>query len=600
MVKLADCQVIEMIPVGHAIIGNVKTAVAADNHVPAVVRIDPESMLISVNAPTTGNAEGLAAVRGSGNGNAQDIEVVFVAGIDADLTEVHRTRVDAVDPGPRIAAVGRLVDAAVLEALGPLAILGVLYLASQGSTERPGGVAIHTAAPTDAKRSASRPLGHRELNLHVLAIAGEFHFQLFADIVIAVLLHELGAGVNGLVVDRRNHIALLKSGFVGRAFLDDTGDSGADFFGFFAERNGSQVSITVAGLLRGTHADLFRFEDQKDGIGIFTVIIDPHASQVTRGQPLDHFRKRLAAVGGLVESTAGPNLLRWIVGVVTIALPFVGGDQQGLRIGRMHGEIDDAGLIINVEDLLPGRAAVGRLEEPALLIGSIEPAKGPDVNDVGIFGMDLDAARLEGLLEPHVLPGLAPIGRFVHAVAIRNGVARIVFARSDPDNVSIGGRYANVADGDGVFAIKLVLKGDAIVHCLEQPARSGCDPVRTGIRFEDRESNNSATHCSRTNRTPCQGLDPLGREACLHGWCHGGAIGFLAQLGKFLVHFMDLLFQVGDLLLTGRRFFLGLPRQHHDAEQTDRKHAADYEPKRTTSVVTHSEPSFYDPPSSAA
>ena len=47
--------------------------------------------------------------------------------------------------------------------------------------------------------------------------------------------------------------------------------------------------------------------------------------------------------------------------------------------------VDDAGLVVDVEDLLPGLAAVGGLEQAALLVGAVEPAEGADVDDVRVL-----------------------------------------------------------------------------------------------------------------------------------------------------------------------------------------------------------------------
>src|SRR5205085_5740453 len=130
----------------------------------------------------------LAAIGGPGHRNAQDVEEVLVGGIDADLAKVHRTRVDAVDPGPRIAAVGGFVDPAVLEAIGALSILRVFNLAAECGSERLVGVAVDTAPAAAATAwTAGRPLSDGQPGLHVFAIASEFDFQLGADIVIAVL-----------------------------------------------------------------------------------------------------------------------------------------------------------------------------------------------------------------------------------------------------------------------------------------------------------------------------------------------------------------------------------------------------------------------------
>src|SRR5205814_4951376 len=123
--------------------------------------------------------------------DAQDVEVVVVAGIDADLAEVHGPRVDAVDARPRFAAVGRFVDAAGLEAVGPLLGLDVLLLAAQrravgpprvGSTAaRPALTAAAGPAATATAR-AGRAGGDRQLGLGRRAAAGVANFDLVAGL----------------------------------------------------------------------------------------------------------------------------------------------------------------------------------------------------------------------------------------------------------------------------------------------------------------------------------------------------------------------------------------------------------------------------------
>ena len=53
----------------------------------------------------------------------------------------------------------------------------------------------------------------------------------------------------------------------------------------------------------------------------------------------------------------------------------------------------------------------------------------------GVLRMDDDLADLERLLQAHVLPGLAAVGGLVDAVAVGDGVARVVLAGADPDDV---------------------------------------------------------------------------------------------------------------------------------------------------------------------
>src|SRR3989442_197900 len=50
VVKLADRRGVEIIPGGGAVIGDVEAAIAAHDHVPAVARVDPQSVLVRVDA----------------------------------------------------------------------------------------------------------------------------------------------------------------------------------------------------------------------------------------------------------------------------------------------------------------------------------------------------------------------------------------------------------------------------------------------------------------------------------------------------------------------------------------------------------------------
>src|SRR5262249_42458733 len=144
----------------------------------------------------------------------------------------------------------------------------------------------------------------------------------------------------------------------------------------------------------------------------------------------------------------------------------------------------DAGLLVDVEDLLPVLAAVGRLENAAVLAVAVQPAERADVDDVRVLGVNGDAADLEGLRQTHVLPSLAAVGGLVDAVAVGDGVARVVLAGPDPDDVPVRLGDGDVADGNGAFPVELVLEGDAVVRRLEQPAGGGGDPVGAGVGLE--------------------------------------------------------------------------------------------------------------------
>src|SRR5207237_8101015 len=130
---------------------------------------------------------------------------------------------------------------------------------------------------------------------------------------------------------------------------------------------------------------------------------------------------------------------------------------------------------------------------------------------------------LVGLLEAHVLPGLAAVGGLVDPVAVGDGVARVVLAGADPDDVAVGRCHADVADGDGGLVVELVVEGDAVVAGLEQAAGGGGDPVGRGVGLEDGDGGDAPAHGGGADAAPVQTLGPVLGEAG-----GGGGPGLLA------------------------------------------------------------------------
>src|SRR5689334_618260 len=99
--------------------------------------------------------------------------------------------------------------------------------------------------------------------------------------------------------------------------------------------------------------------------------------------------------------------------------------------------------------------------------------------------MDGNAADLEGLFQPHVFPGFAAVAGFVDAIAPGDGVARIVLAGADPDDIRITRSDGDTAEGDGRLEIEEVSEAVAVVDGLEQAAGCGGDEKGAGIGFDD-------------------------------------------------------------------------------------------------------------------
>src|SRR4051812_16796163 len=101
----------------------------------------------------------------------------------------------------------------------------------------------------------------------------------------------------------------------------------------------------------------------------------------------------------------------------------------------MHDKIDHTRAVIDVEHFLPGLPTVGRFVDAAVFARAIQAAERADIDDVGVLRMYEKAADLIGLLQAHVLPGLATVGRFIDAVAVRDAVARVRLTGADPDDI---------------------------------------------------------------------------------------------------------------------------------------------------------------------
>ena len=130
--------------------------------------------------------------------------------------------------------------------------------------------------------------------------------------------------VNRLVIDGRNDVARLQSGFLGSGLFNHPENNSAGIAdGIFAGQ--THVHFLDLGTRR-PHADLFRLDYSENDTWILAIIVDANPAQIAGRQAFGQFLEALAAIRSFVKTAARPPLLRWIVGVVQIALAFVGGD----------------------------------------------------------------------------------------------------------------------------------------------------------------------------------------------------------------------------------------------------------------------------------
>lgn len=150
-------------------------------------------------------------------------------------------------------------------------------------------------------------------------------------------------------------------------------------------------------------------------------------------------------------------------------LPHRGVDH--LRIGRIHGHADRAGVVVDVKNFLPALASIGGLENAAVWIGSKQMAQRRDVHHIRILRIHKNPADDVRLAEADKRPALAAIGGLIHTLAGQHSISRSGIACANINNLRIRGRDGHCAD---IVALEIfvgdVLPAVAVVITLPHAA----------------------------------------------------------------------------------------------------------------------------------
>ena len=103
------------------------------------------------------------------------------------------------------------------------------------------------------------------------------------------------------------------------------------------------------------------------------------------------------------------------------------------RLIRNAHEGRDAALRTHVERFRPMCAAVARDVDTAIGVVGRDAPEHADRHDAAIARVDRNARDVSGAIETRMLPVFSTVSRMIDAVARLDVVARIRFARSDPD-----------------------------------------------------------------------------------------------------------------------------------------------------------------------
>jgi hypothetical protein len=221
-----------------------------------------------------------------------------------------------------------------------------------------------------------------------------------------------------------------------------------------------------------------------------------------------------AAVGGAEEATPRPPARD--VPEVPARLPE--GSKKDAGVVRIHAQIGGTCIRVAIQHLAPGLAAVARAEDPAFLVRAKGIAECRDVDEIGVPGMDLDAADEPGLTEPQMTPGAAGIRRFVDTVAIGYIEPDLGLPAAGIEHVGVRAGDGERTDGGGSeIAVADTAPIDPVVDRLPHTAGAGAEIEYSPFFRIARDRYDPAT-AGRPNAAPFEGV----KFRCRAGKpCHG-------------------------------------------------------------------------------
>ena len=171
MIKLANRNVIVMVPVFHSIVRDVDTAIVAKNHVARVTFVDPKCMVINVDAVGSAiSSKRFSTVAGFVEAGSANIDIVSIDWVNLNVAVVHRPGVERVDPLPTTPAVFRKINSTVFMSIWALRVLTIGRLAAECSRK--------ICSSSGCSVAGSFP--KLQVNVDQFSIARDNHFDGFA------------------------------------------------------------------------------------------------------------------------------------------------------------------------------------------------------------------------------------------------------------------------------------------------------------------------------------------------------------------------------------------------------------------------------------
>src|SRR6476660_7969032 len=133
---------------------------------------------------------------------------------------------------------------------------------------------------------------------------------------------------------------------------------------------------------------------------------------------------------------------------------------------RVNGDVSDASVLTNVQDIFPGLPAICCLEESAFATWSPQRTLRGYVNNVRVFWIDRDSADVFGCFKTNIFPRSPAVVGTIDTVAVRNTALTVVLSRANPHSRWILRIECDSANRIRTFVVKDWCPGCATVNRL--------------------------------------------------------------------------------------------------------------------------------------
>ena len=203
---------------------------------------------------------------------------------------------------------------------------------------------------------------------------------------------------------------------------------------------------------------------------------------------------------------------------VNLQLPRAREEHAG--VGRVHGNVGAARVLVHEQDLLPGGAAVGGAEDAALRLRPVGVAQRTRERDVRVRGVHDKPRNPPRLLQPHERPRPPCVHGLVDALADRDVAADLALAGARPDHVGVRRGHRQRTDRLDRLAVEDRVPVHAPVGRLVDAARRRAHVVGVWVARDARR---------RAEAVPL-GADVAPFEGGVVGW-GGGLLGLGGEGG---------------------------------------------------------------------